>query len=379
MLAAEALGDVAALARRVRPRAGGVRDRPRAACAATPSSAPGSCARRRVVSYRLGAYARAQRMLKAALALLERREQRARHRAARPHRGVARDHHALARPSARVRGAVPACDRRCRVGRRQGGAGARARRARRGLQRARRVAARDEQRPGARSIYQRARRPRPAGRRAQQPRHDRLLRRALERGARPLSPGARGLGSGGRHAQRLAWRASTSARSSRLRAGSTRRSRCCARPSAPAARRAALTDIAESLMETALLEARRGNLERALVQLEEARALQVKTGNETATLLIDARIAEALELGGEYDRAAELAARALERAARRRGECARAARAQPGARAGLPRRRPGRCRARGARAGDRRGQSGRTPLRGSARARRPQPARRRPE
>ena len=76
------------------------------------------------------------------------------------------------------------------------------------------------------------------------------------------------------------------------------------------------TDIAESLMETALLEARRGNLERSLVQLEEARrAARVQSGNESATLLIDARIAEALELGGEYDRAAELAARTLERAA----------------------------------------------------------------
>ena len=40
-----------------------------------------------------------------------------------------------------------------------------------------------------------------------------------------------------------------------------------------------------------------------------------RTGNQSATVLIDARVAEALELGGEYDRAAELATRALARAA----------------------------------------------------------------
>jgi class 3 adenylate cyclase/tetratricopeptide (TPR) repeat protein len=75
------------------------------------------------------------------------------------------------------------------------------------------------------------------------------------------------------------------------------------------------SDIAESMMETALLDARRGNVERALAQLEEARRLLEESGNRSATLLADARAAEALQLGGEYDRAAELAARTLERAA----------------------------------------------------------------
>ncbi len=74
------------------------------------------------------------------------------------------------------------------------------------------------------------------------------------------------------------------------------------------------TDIAESIMETALLEARRGNIARALERLEEARRLLGETGDPAATLLADARIAEALALAGEHDRAAELAARTLERA-----------------------------------------------------------------
>ena len=75
------------------------------------------------------------------------------------------------------------------------------------------------------------------------------------------------------------------------------------------------SDIAESMMETALLDARRGNVERAIAQLEEARRLLEESGNRTATLLADARLAETLQLGGEYDRAAELAARTLEHAA----------------------------------------------------------------
>ena len=75
------------------------------------------------------------------------------------------------------------------------------------------------------------------------------------------------------------------------------------------------SDIAESMMETALLDARRGNVERALAQLEEARRLLEESGNRSATLLADARAAEALQLGGDFDRAAELAARTLERAA----------------------------------------------------------------
>ena len=110
------------------------------------------------------------------------------------------------------------------------------------------------------------------------------------------------------------------------------------------------TDIAESMMETALLEARRGEIERALERLEEARRMLGGTANGSATLLADARIAEALELGGEHDRAAELVLQTLARsvgdetsalvrptlnrvlgqaylAAGRRGRCPRGARA----------------------------------------------------
>jgi class 3 adenylate cyclase/tetratricopeptide (TPR) repeat protein len=79
------------------------------------------------------------------------------------------------------------------------------------------------------------------------------------------------------------------------------------------------SDIAESMMETALLDARRGNVERALAQLEEARRLLEGSGNAWATLLAEARMAEALELGGDYDRAAELAARTLERSSGEEG------------------------------------------------------------
>ncbi len=74
------------------------------------------------------------------------------------------------------------------------------------------------------------------------------------------------------------------------------------------------SDIAESMLETALLDARRGNVERALAQLAEARRLLAEGGNDSAALLADAREAEALGLGGDYDRAAELAAMALARA-----------------------------------------------------------------
>ena len=74
------------------------------------------------------------------------------------------------------------------------------------------------------------------------------------------------------------------------------------------------TDTAESMMETALLDARRGNVERALAQLDDARRLLEESGNVSATLLADARIAEALALSGAFERAAELAARTLERA-----------------------------------------------------------------
>jgi tetratricopeptide (TPR) repeat protein len=74
------------------------------------------------------------------------------------------------------------------------------------------------------------------------------------------------------------------------------------------------SDIAESMMETALLDARRGNAERALAQLEEARRLFESTGNRSATILTDARVAETLRIAGEFDRAAELAASTLARA-----------------------------------------------------------------
>ena len=155
-----------------------------------------------IVAYRLGAYPRALRILTGALALLEgissapATAQRARIEAllgmitlwhGRPRESVAW----LAQATADAE-----------VGRLQGGAGPRARRPRPGLQRARRFAARGPQREGARDL-QRARRPRQPGRRAQQPRLDRVLRRPLERGARPLPSGGRGLGSGRRHAQRL--------------------------------------------------------------------------------------------------------------------------------------------------------------------------------
>ena len=73
------------------------------------------------------------------------------------------------------------------------------------------------------------------------------------------------------------------------------------------------TDIAESIMETALLEARRGHSERALARLDEARRMLEESGDPSATLLADARIAEALALGGDFDRAAELALRTLAR------------------------------------------------------------------
>jgi tetratricopeptide (TPR) repeat protein len=79
------------------------------------------------------------------------------------------------------------------------------------------------------------------------------------------------------------------------------------------------SDIAESMMETALLDARRGNVERALTQLDEARRLLEESGNPAATLLTDAREAEALQLGGDFDRAADLAARTLARASEDEG------------------------------------------------------------
>jgi ATP/maltotriose-dependent transcriptional regulator MalT len=67
-------------------------------------------------------------------------------------------------------------------------------------------------------------------------------------------------------------------------------------------------------METALLDARRGNSERACARLQEARRLFDQSGNGSMALLVDARTAEALGMGGEHGRATELATRALERA-----------------------------------------------------------------
>ena len=73
-------------------------------------------------------------------------------------------------------------------------------------------------------------------------------------------------------------------------------------------------DIAESMMETALLDARRGNVERALAQLEEARALLEEHRQPLGDPASGRARAEALQLGGDFDRAAELAARTLARA-----------------------------------------------------------------
>ena len=147
------------------------------------------------VAYRLGEYARAQRVAAGRARAARAGQQPSRDRAAGSHRGAARDRRALARASARVGRVVSARDRRRRGGRRQEGARARACGSRPGLQRPRRGAARDLQRAGARDLRA-ARRPRQPGWRAQQPRHHRLLRRALERRARAVRAGARGLGSG---------------------------------------------------------------------------------------------------------------------------------------------------------------------------------------
>ena len=148
---------------------------------------------------------------------------------------------------------------------------------------------------------------------AQQPRHDRVLRGTLERGARPLRQGPRGLGSGGRHAQRVD--GELQHRRDPLGTGQARRGRAAAargRAIQPRGRRghghrgvaagdgASWTPAAETTS-------------RALAQLEEARRLLEASGDASATLLADARLAEVLDLGGEYDRAAELAARTLER------------------------------------------------------------------
>ena len=139
-----------------------------------------------------------------------------------------------------------------------------------------------------------------------------------------------------------------------------------------------MTDLAESVMETALLDVRRGNLERALTQLEEARAL-AREDREPVGVAPDRRarrggararrrVRSRRGTGGSHARPRE----------RGRGERSRAPGAQPRARPGPPRRGAARSRARGAGARHRRGQPRRAPLRGSARARRAAPARRRP-
>jgi class 3 adenylate cyclase/tetratricopeptide (TPR) repeat protein len=73
-------------------------------------------------------------------------------------------------------------------------------------------------------------------------------------------------------------------------------------------------DIAESMLETALLDARRGRTASALERLQEARRLLAEAGDESSTLLADARIAETHVLAGHLDEAADLAAAALDRA-----------------------------------------------------------------
>jgi class 3 adenylate cyclase/tetratricopeptide (TPR) repeat protein len=74
------------------------------------------------------------------------------------------------------------------------------------------------------------------------------------------------------------------------------------------------TDIAESILETALLDARKGDGDRALARLDEAQELLEESSGGSLRLLLAARVAEALELGGDPDRAARHATAALERA-----------------------------------------------------------------
>jgi tetratricopeptide (TPR) repeat protein len=72
--------------------------------------------------------------------------------------------------------------------------------------------------------------------------------------------------------------------------------------------------VATALMELGKLEARRGSIQDALARLRDARALFAELGEEAAAQELDARIAEALVLGGDAERATALARPALERA-----------------------------------------------------------------
>ncbi len=74
------------------------------------------------------------------------------------------------------------------------------------------------------------------------------------------------------------------------------------------------TDVAECSVETALLEARRGNAAQALETLAEARLAFQHAGDSSAVLLVDARVSEVLVLGGRPDEAVLLASEALGRA-----------------------------------------------------------------
>ena len=286
------------------------------ACAATRSSARGCCARRR--SSPTGSARTRGRCAcsTAALALLEGASsvpataQRARIEA------LARDHHALARPPARV--GRPGC-------------GARSPTARRSTPRRRsRTRSQVSTWPTTRSETRGAR-PTARGRSSSTGSSATSSARAAcsttsgmiayfagrwNEALELYREGARGLGSGRRHAQRVD--GELQHRRDPLGSGQARRGRAAAargRAIEPGGRRR-VTDIAESMMETALLDARRGQRRAARSRSSRRRdGLLEQTGNESATLLIDARVAEALELGGEYDRAAELAARTLARAA----------------------------------------------------------------
>lgn len=72
--------------------------------------------------------------------------------------------------------------------------------------------------------------------------------------------------------------------------------------------------VATALAELGKLEARRGEIAGALARLRDARAIFAELGEEAAALDVDARIAEALVLGGDAERAGALARRALGRA-----------------------------------------------------------------
>jgi tetratricopeptide (TPR) repeat protein len=74
------------------------------------------------------------------------------------------------------------------------------------------------------------------------------------------------------------------------------------------------TSVANDLLETALLDARMGRIDAAIEQLEEARRSFASVADRTSILLVEARTAETLLLGGEPERGRELATKALVRA-----------------------------------------------------------------